>query len=151
MSERRRGIQPGPGQESVWDYPRPPRLEDSNKHIQVVLNGIVIADTQHAKRVLETSHPPVYYIPPQDVKMEYLTPTARTSFCEWKGAASYYTLSVGERTLSNAAWYYSQPSPGLRGTRQLHRLLPVAYGRLLRRWRKGAAPARGFLRRVDYE
>lgn len=115
MSERRRGIQPSPGQESVWDYPRPPRLENSNKHIQVVLNGVVIADTQHAKRVLETSHPPVYYIPLQDVKMEYLTPTARTSFCEWKGAASYYTLTVGDRTLSNTAWYYPQPSPGFEG------------------------------------
>lgn len=60
----RQRVQPGPGQESVWDYPRPPRLEDTTKHIQVIFNGVAIADTHNAKRVLETSHPPVYYIPP---------------------------------------------------------------------------------------
>ena len=99
-----------PGQESVWDYPRPPRLEGSKKHIQVVFNGIIIADTQRAQRILETSHPPVYYIPPQDVKLEYFTPTQRTTFCEWKGAASYYTITVGDKTVANAAWYYRQPT-----------------------------------------
>jgi uncharacterized protein (DUF427 family) len=60
----RQRIEPLPGQESVWDYPRPPRLEDTTKHIQVIFNSVAIADTHHAKRVLETSHPPVYYIPP---------------------------------------------------------------------------------------
>src|SRR6185436_10061507 len=86
--------QKGPGQESVWDYPRPPRVEDSSKHLQVIFNGLVIAETRQARRVLETSHPPVYYIPPQDVKLEYLTPTDRATFCEFKGAASYYTVRV---------------------------------------------------------
>jgi uncharacterized protein (DUF427 family) len=105
-------VEPGPGQESVWDYPRPPRLEETNKHIQVVLNGVVIADTHRAKRVLETSHPPVYYIPPEDVRMEYFTPTSRTTFCEWKGSASYYTIKVGDKTVVNGAWYYRQPSKG---------------------------------------
>lgn len=105
-------IPPGSGQESVWDYPRPPRLEQSNKHIQVVFNGVIIADTHHAQRILETSHPPVYYLPPQDVRMEYLTPTSRHTFCEWKGSASYYTLKVGEKTAPNVAWYYPQPSKG---------------------------------------
>jgi uncharacterized protein (DUF427 family) len=109
MNEKK-AEKPGPGQESVWDYPRPPRLEDSSKHIQVVLNGVVIADTYRAKRVLETSHPPVYYIPPQDVKLEYFTSTRRTTFCEWKGAASYYTVKVGDKAVANAAWYYRQPS-----------------------------------------
>src|SRR5438105_4898666 len=89
MSQRKR-IEPGPGQESLWDYPRPPRLEQSNKHIQVIFNGVVIADTRRAKRILETSHPPVYYIPPEDVKLaEHFMPVQRTTFCEWKGAASY--------------------------------------------------------------
>jgi len=101
---------PGPGQESVWDYPRPPRLEDSDKHIQVVFNGIVIADTHRAKRILETSHPPVYYIPPQDVKLEYFTPTQHITFCEWKGAASYYTITVCNKMVTNATWYYRQPT-----------------------------------------
>ena len=106
----RRRIEPGPGQESVWDYPRPPRLEDSPKHIQVVFNGIVIADTHSARRVLETSHPPVYYIPPTDIRMQYLTRTARSSFCEWKGEASYYTITVGDKNAPNAAWFYPQPT-----------------------------------------
>ncbi len=67
-------LSPGPGQESVWEYPRPPRVEDTAKHIQVVFNGVVIADTRRARRVLETSHPPVYYIPPDDIQMQYLSP-----------------------------------------------------------------------------
>ncbi|MBV9849060.1 MAG: DUF427 domain-containing protein [Armatimonadetes bacterium] len=104
-------IEPNPGQESVWDYPRPPRLEDTAKHIQVVFNGVVIADTHRAKRVLETSHPPVYYIPPEDVQRQYLVPAPGSSFCEWKGAASYYTVAVGDRTAEGAAWFYPDPTP----------------------------------------
>src|ERR1700730_11126412 len=103
--QRQQRIEPGPGQESVWDYPRPPRLEDSNKHIQVIFNGVIIVDTRRAKRILETSHPPVYYIPPQGVRLEYFTPTVRSTFCEWKGAASYYTISVGDKSAANAAWF----------------------------------------------
>ncbi|MBL8157712.1 MAG: DUF427 domain-containing protein, partial [Anaerolineae bacterium] len=85
-------IEPGPGQESVWDYPRPPRLEPSNKRITVEFNGVTIADTMRAVRVLETSHPPVYYIPPEDIRMEFLQTSPRTSFCEWKGRAGYYSV-----------------------------------------------------------
>jgi uncharacterized protein (DUF427 family) len=107
----REHIAPGPGQESVWDYPRPPRLEDSGKHVQVIFNGIVIADTRHAKRVLETSHPPVYYIPPADINEKCLARTARTSLCEWKGAAGYYTVRAGDREASDAAWCYPDPTP----------------------------------------
>ena len=69
-----RRIEPGPGQESVWDYPRPPRLEPVRKHIQIVFNGVTLADTRRAYRVLETSHPPVYYLPPDDIQMQYLSP-----------------------------------------------------------------------------
>ncbi|MDX1520651.1 MAG: DUF427 domain-containing protein, partial [Anaerolineae bacterium] len=93
-----------------WDYPRPPRLEDSTKHIQIVFNGITIADTRRAKRVLETSHPPVYYIPPEDIALEYLTPTSRASWCEWKGQAAYYTVTVGDQQVPNGAWYYPSPT-----------------------------------------
>ncbi len=86
----RKRIEPGPGQESVWNYPRQPRLEESNKHIKVIFNGVVIAETERAKRILETSHPPVYYIPPEDAKLgQYFSMTPRTTFCEWKGTASY--------------------------------------------------------------
>lgn len=105
-------IPPGPGQESVWDYPRPPRLEDTAKHLQVIFNGVAIADTQRAKRVLETSHPPTYYIPPEDIQLECLIQTPRSSFCEWKGQASYYTIQVGDRQVQNAAWFYTNPTPG---------------------------------------
>src|SRR4029077_2932528 len=73
-------IEPGPGQESVWDYPRPPALENSAKHIEVRFNGVTIADTRRAKRILETSHPPVYYIPPDDVRMEFLHENPRATW-----------------------------------------------------------------------
>lgn len=106
-----RRIEPEPGQESVWDYPRPPCLEDSAKHIQIVFNGVIIADTHRAKRVLETSHPPVYYIPPEDIQMDYLLKTTQGSFCEWKGQAVYYTVVVGDQQATNTAWAYPNPTP----------------------------------------
>lgn len=109
---RSQRIAPAPGQESVWDYPRPPRIERSAKHVRVLFNGVVIAETRNALRVLETSHPPVYYIPPHEVCMEYLQLTAHHTFCEFKGAARYYTVTVGDRTAENAAWFYPQPARG---------------------------------------
>lgn len=108
-------IPPGPGQESVWDYPRPPRVEQTSKHIEVIFNGVVIADTRRAKRILETSHPPSYYIPPEDVRLkEYFQASSdrHSSFCEWKGAASYYTIEVNGKRAENAAWYYTKPTAG---------------------------------------
>ena len=89
MSQHQR-IEPGPGQESVWDYPRPPRLEQSTKQVKVIFQGVVIAESHRPLRILETSHPPVYYFPPEDVKLSaYFRPVERSTFCEWKGAASY--------------------------------------------------------------
>ena len=110
MAANRQRIEPRPGQESVWDYPRPPRLEPSTKHVQVVFGGETIADSHRAMRVLETSHPPVYYIPRDDVRMDYLTPTDRRSFCEWKGSAAYFSVAVGHRTAEHAAWTYPHPT-----------------------------------------
>jgi uncharacterized protein (DUF427 family) len=104
----------GPGEESVWDYPRPPRLERTGKRLEVYFNGVKIADTMRAYRVLETSHPPVYYIPPEDVRMEHLQRSEQATFCEWKGTASYYTITVAERTVPNGAWSYLDPSPDFR-------------------------------------
>ncbi len=104
-------IAPGPGQESVWSYPRPPRLAPSAAHVQVVFNGVTVAETHRALRVLETSHPPVYYIPPQDVQAAYLHPAPGASLCEWKGQAAYYTVTVGERTAEAAVWTYPDPDP----------------------------------------
>jgi uncharacterized protein (DUF427 family) len=105
-----RRIEPLDGQESVWDYPRPPGLEKTNKHLKIIFNDTVIAETNRAFRVLETSHPPVYYLPPEDVKMEFLTEAGGSSFCEWKGRAGYYDLKVGEKTVKNAGWFYSNPT-----------------------------------------
>lgn len=106
-----RRIEPQPGQESVWDYPRPPHLEETPKPIQIIFNGVVIADTHKAQRVLETSHPPVYYLPPEDIKMDYLLKNTHGSFCEWKGRAVYYTVVVGDKQAANAAWAYPDPTP----------------------------------------
>jgi uncharacterized protein (DUF427 family) len=78
----------------------------------VVFNDVVLAETQRSKQVLETSHPPSYYIPPEDVKFEYLTRTSRRTFCEWKGQASYYTVMVGDKTAENAVWHFSNPTAG---------------------------------------
>jgi len=99
-------------QESVWDYPRPPRAEPTSKRVRVEFNGVLIADSSRAIRVLETSHPPVYYIPLDDIKREYLSLTRHRTFCEFKGAASYWTLKVGERIAQNVAWSYDDPAPG---------------------------------------
>jgi len=109
---RAKRIEPSPGQESVWDYPRPPRVEGVSKRIQVVFNGVLIADSVRANRVLETSHPPVYYIPLEDIRTEYLVEAAGSSVCEWKGRARYYTVAVGNRRAERVAWSYPEPKPG---------------------------------------
>lgn len=101
----------GPNQESVWDYPRPPRLEATDKHVRVIFNDELIADTRRAKRILETSHPPNYYIPLDDISTEYLMPNTHSTYCEWKGKAHYYNLKVGDRQATNVAWYYPSISP----------------------------------------
>ena len=82
----------------MWDYPRPPRLEECDKHIRIVFNGVTIADTRRARRVLETSHPPNYYIPRDDIDMDHLVRVPGTSLCEWKGQAVYYDLVVGGKS-----------------------------------------------------
>ncbi len=97
-------------QESVWDYPRPPRLEATDRHIRLVKAGRVVADTQRALRILETSHPPVYYMPQADIRMELLRGSARRgSFCEWKGVAQYWDL-LGDAPIVGVAWSYARPT-----------------------------------------
>lgn len=98
-------------QESVWDYPRPPRLEKFSKSIRVIFNDLVLVDSNQCYRVLETSHPPGYYIPPNDILMDYLIPSTLTTYCEWKGEGSYYHIKIGNKRVDNAAWYYSNPNP----------------------------------------
>ena len=98
--------------ESVWDYPRPPRVEPVPECIRVVVDGLALADTTRALRVLETSHPPTYYVPPEDVRMDLLRPGRGTSVCEWKGAAAYHALVLPGRTVEDVAWSYPRPLPG---------------------------------------
>ena len=111
-SHRRGPIRPGPGQESVWDYPRPPRVEPVRERVRVVVGGATIADTTAALRVLETAGAPVYYVPRRDVHMEVLSPSPHRTWCEWKGEASYWSLHDGTRDVSNVAWTYEHPKPG---------------------------------------
>jgi len=101
-----------PGMESVWDYPRPPRLEPVARRIRVEFGGFVIVDTTAAYRVLETSHPPNYYVPPGDIRPGSLVPNSRRSFCEWKGQARYFDVRASERVESDAAWCYDHPIAG---------------------------------------
>ena len=108
---------PGPGQESVWDYPRPPRVEPSSRRVRIVVDGVTIADTTRAVRVLETSHPPAWYIPPDDIRADVVERSSRTSFCEYKGQATYRSLRVGDRVIRDAAWAYEHPAPGYEAIR----------------------------------
>ncbi len=111
------------GGESVWQYPRPPRVESTTRHLKIEHAGLLIAETNRALRVLETSHPPVYYLPPEDVALEYLRPSRSAgSSCEFKGIASYWTLDLSRgRSIAGAgksplvvldvAWSYENPLP----------------------------------------
>ena len=117
--------EPGPGQESVWDYPRPPKLEKTNKQIRIVFNGEVIADTRNAYRMLETSHPPTYYIPPEDVAEKFLEKGNGRSICEWKGQARYFTLDVDGKRAENVGWAYPDPSPPFTAIKDYYAFYPA--------------------------
>lgn len=112
QSQRTTRLQPTTRPESVWDYPRPPRVEPSDRRIRVVVDGVTIADSRRAMRVLETSHPPGWYIPPEDVRMDLLEPTTRHTLCEYKGQASYYRLADDRAGRPEIAWTYLDPGPG---------------------------------------
>jgi uncharacterized protein (DUF427 family) len=112
--DRPRAGQAGVDQESVWDYPRPPRLERCHKRIEIWLGGEKIADTTSSFRVLETSHPPGYYLPPDAFLPGVLSRARGSSICEFKGAATYWTLSAGGRVAEAAGWSYESPTPTFR-------------------------------------
>lgn len=95
----------------MWDYPRPPRLERTERRIRVVFGGETIVDTTAGWRVLETSHPPGYYVPPGDVRPGVLVRADGSSLCEWKGRAEYFSVRAGNREASRAAWAYPTPTP----------------------------------------
>jgi uncharacterized protein (DUF427 family) len=97
---------PGPGQESVWDYPRPPKLVTDHRRIIVRRGDLFIADAPETYRILETAGPPTFYIPPRDVHVELLKPFPGTSICEWKGAAKYWTFATSTSSREAIAWSY---------------------------------------------
>lgn len=103
-------IEPLPGQESVWDYPRPPRLEAFAGRVQIDFAQMRIVDAPNCFRVLETSHPPVYYIAPQYIAPGVLVPAQGTSMCEWKGRADYFDVVVNGQVAPRAAWGYTDPT-----------------------------------------
>ena len=100
--------------ESVWDFPRPPRVEPSARRARVVLGGVTIADSVRALRVLETSHPPVLYLPREDVLDGALVPARRRTWCEFKGDASYFDVHGGGRVEHAAAWTFERPVAGFK-------------------------------------
>lgn len=106
-------VPPGPGQESVWDYPRPPVVRACPHRVRVVHGGRVVADTTSAVKVCETSQLPAYYLPAADVRVEWLVHSPAGSFCEWKGQASYWSLAVPDRpVVADVAWSYERPTAG---------------------------------------
>jgi uncharacterized protein (DUF427 family) len=110
-------VVPGPGQESVWDYPRPPRVEPVSQRIRVVVGGLTVADSTSAMRVLETAGAPTYYVPPAHVRLDLLVASRRRTTCEWKGEARYHSLVLPGRTIDEVAWSYPQPRAGFEAIR----------------------------------
>ncbi|WP_129337384.1 DUF427 domain-containing protein [Cellulomonas endophytica] len=105
-------VRPGPGQESVWDYPRPPRVAADGRRVEVWLGGRRVATTDRALRVLETSHPPTWYLPRDAFAPGALRDAEGSSWCEWKGRAAYHDVVAGDVVVPRAAWSYPAPSAG---------------------------------------
>ncbi len=118
---------PGPGEESVWDYPRPPRLERLSRSVEVRAGGVLVARTDRPLRVCETASPPVYYVPRDDVQAELLL-AQRESFCEWKGLARYWHVATAAERALHVAWSYPEPDEGFEALRDALAFYP---GRVL--------------------
>lgn len=102
---------PSPGQESVWDYPRPPRLMPDHRRVVVRIREKVLADSCSTFRFLETASPPTFYLPSADVDVSALVLTCASSLCEWKGTAQYWILAEGQKEPEPVAWTYPHPYP----------------------------------------
>jgi uncharacterized protein (DUF427 family) len=99
--------------ESVWDYPRPPRVEPLDRHVRIEFGGETIAESDRALRVLETASPPTIYVPREDVREELLSEAEGVeTLCEWKGTASYVHAEAGGKRAQRVAWYYPEPKEG---------------------------------------
>ena len=96
----------------MWDFPRPAIAQPTGSRIRIEHRGVVVADTRAAIRTLETSHPPSYYIPRADIAPDVLRRAAGSSYCEWKGAATYWDVVVDDAVLPRVGWSYASPTPG---------------------------------------
>lgn len=119
-------MEPGPGQLSVWDFPRPPVLVQWHEQVVVRFAGQVVAQTTEAWSVLETSHPPTYYLPPGCWAEGALQPSTGSSVCEWKGSARYLDVHGGSAVASRAAWSYPDPTPAFAVLRDHVAVYPAA-------------------------
>jgi len=117
-------IEPGPGQESVWDYPRPPAYEPDTRGVSVSLHGQPIARSDHAIRAKETGSPPAFYLPPEAVDPRCLRPSPQRSFCEWKGEAEYFDVVTPDAVAEAAIWRYPQPLAGAESIAGWYSLYP---------------------------
>lgn len=124
-------IPPGPGQESVWYYPRPAIAEPTDAHIRIEHRGVVVAETRRAVRVIETSHPPQYYVPPQDIADGVLEPAPGRSICEWKGQAHYWSVVAGGERLDRVGWSYPDPTPPFRVLANHIAFYPAQFERIM--------------------
>ena len=121
-------IEPAPGQESVWDYPRPPRLASDVREFVVRWDEVEVARTTKSLRVLETASPPTFYLPPDDVRTDLLEPATGGSRCEWKGETRYWSLVSGGRREESVAWSYPEPLPGFEALKDFLGFYPARLG-----------------------
>jgi uncharacterized protein (DUF427 family) len=118
-------VSPREGQESVWDYPRPPRVEQTSREVTVQAGTVEIARSRRCLRVLETASPPTFYLPPEDVRVEFLEQAQGRSRCEWKGEARYWTVKLPGLLLERVAWSYPDPLPGYEAIRDYLSFYPA--------------------------
>ena len=97
--------------ETVWDYPRPPAVTPCEERVEIEPGGVTVADSVRALRVLETSHPPTIYVPPEDIAAGVLEPVPESTFCEFKGRAVYFDVVAGAERAARAAWHFPKPAP----------------------------------------
>lgn len=129
-AKRLQKVEPRPGQESVWDYPRPPAVDASEERIRIELGGALVVDTTESLRVLETSHPPVYYLPREAFRAS-MHDAGGLSMCEFKGMAHYLTIAAGDRIAVRSAWSYPEPWPGYEALAGMVAVYPSKMGRCL--------------------
>ncbi len=110
-------VEPRPGQESVWDYPRPPAVEPVAQPVRIEVDSLVLAETERAVRVLETASAPAVYLPFEDVRMDLMRREGGGTVCEWKGPWIHWAVETGERRIRRAAWSYTDPWSGFEALR----------------------------------